>query len=228
MSWVSTGGFETEIEKTVYGPSRFYLKVGAEDAQITFVDDTNLTAQFQAPDGSIITYTPPVMLKEHQLQINGDWRNWFTCLAQLDQACPICQARLKASQTAILTVIDHSQWTDKKGKVHKDELKIFAVKTSQSAYKLLLKLHKRNEGLRGLTVNASRLGDKSAGVGDQYEVVKKVVLPVECQPLPYGTIFAPKTPRELRAALAGLTTDASTTKASGSKAVDDDEDAVDY
>ena len=61
--------------------NRFWLP-GDSNAKIVFLDDN-----------------PPI-IEEHQLQIDGDWKNWFTCLRMVGEVCPIC-ARYSNDQRTI-------------------------------------------------------------------------------------------------------------------------------
>lgn len=170
---------------------RFYLPVGAE-TQITFVDDIT------HPDG----YRLPFVVKEHQVQLRGDWKNWFTCLADIrtsvgeSKECPPCKIGNFPSVISAYTVIDHSVWEDKKGKVHQDEIKLFAAKSK--TVKQLEKFLAKYGTLRGLKFDVSRTDSQKAAVGDTFIVDEQVELKPDIQPLDYKAIFQPKSVEELK------------------------------
>ena len=166
MSWMSAGGFDTDVvEPPKRGSSiwRFYMKADGKSGtkEITFVDDVRGFYVFTDESGDYLE-TPqfldaeeakklakklpdpakggplraPAVLMEHQLYLDGKWGNYFTCLRQMGKTCPICESGDNASQVAVFTIIDHSVWKDKGGNEHTDEIKLLWVKTSQAPYKL--------------------------------------------------------------------------------------------
>jgi len=200
MSWFATG-YDAIVEedtrkKDASRVSRFWMPQDAEKV-VTFVDD-DTTPREVIHDGQKYKLEVPFVVKEHQMQLNGHWRNFFTCLRPMGQTCPICEnSDSRASQVAVYTVIDHSEWEDRNGTKHKDELKLYVVKTSSSTYKLLQKLASKRKGLRGCTVTISRLGDKSPNVGNSYDFEEKVELDESIQAYNYLDCFAPKSADEL-------------------------------
>lgn len=225
MSWYQTDGFENEIEKPAPRNTtrRFWIPVDADkETKITFLDDTTERYVMTDPEsGKDVRVQLPVMLKEHQLRLNGHWRNWFTCLAPQGKPCPVCQSGDTARQIAAFTVIDHSRWKDKQGNWHQDEVKLWVVKTSSSTFKLIQKQAAKRKGLRGCVFTVSRLGDKSSGVGDNYEYEEKVDEAQlvdsdgnSLQPYNYLEVFKPKSGKELSAIVGGK--------------AQEDEEAVDY
>lgn len=90
-------------------PFRVWLPVG-ERTNLTFLDG----------DG--------FFFYEHQLKINGDWKNWFTCLKDFSE-CPLCDSGDTPSYVAAYTVIDHSEYVSKKtGKKVKNQKKLLVTK----------------------------------------------------------------------------------------------------
>lgn len=195
---------------------RFWVPVDAEKiTRITFVDDdTRLWAHMATkkfPEGQ----KPPYQLYEHQLYLNGNWFNWFTCLGAKGK-CPICAlGESKAYFAAVYTVIDHSRWTDKRGGEHQDELRLFVAKPDVA--RVIAGISKTNEGLRGLVLDVSRRGEKDPNVGGNFSTVVKgtmtvlvpnkdgdmeekelkikegkIELPDAIQPLPVRTLLAKK------------------------------------
>ena len=58
--------------------NRLWLPAGGE-TEVTFVDEE------KHPGG----YPLPFVFQEHQLKLNGNWRNWFTCIGK---GCPLCES----------------------------------------------------------------------------------------------------------------------------------------
>jgi hypothetical protein len=109
---------------------------------------------------------------EHQIQMNGSWKNWFVC-TQDTEPCPICQSKNSPSYVGIMSVIDHSQYTSKSdNKIHKDEVRLFVVK--RHTVKQLQKLAVKHGGLRGCTFDVSRIGDTAPAVGNMFDFTKKL------------------------------------------------------
>jgi hypothetical protein len=138
---------------------RFWMPAEAE-TMITFLDgDLNENGVLDE-----------ICYNEHQLQIAGDWKNFFPCVSD-DEPCPLCNSGLNPSFVSVFTVIDHSEWTDKKGQVHKDQKRLYAVK--RESLKLLRKMAVKRDGLRGCSFDLSRTGDRSPAVGSHYDFLKK-------------------------------------------------------
>ncbi len=151
---------EDERKNRVY---RFYLPTGAEQ-KITFIDG-DLT-----PDGIIDVS----MFREHNLKLNGHWKNWFRCTdfgGEGAEPCPICEGGDNAYVASVFSIIDHSLWTDSKGKKHQHEMKLFVAK--REALNILQKHAVKRGGLAGVTFEVSRAGDNSPNVGNVFEFVKK-------------------------------------------------------
>lgn len=139
---------------------RFWLPSDASTS-ITFLDG-------QLSDGILdIPY-----FHEHQVQLNGSWKNWFIC-TQDEEPCPICEGGLSASYVGIFTIIDHSKYTSSRdNKVHKDEPKLFVAK--RDTIKLLQLAAQKRGGLRGCTFDVSRVGEKAPGVGSAFDFTEKL------------------------------------------------------
>lgn len=108
---------------------------------------------------------------EHNMFLNGNWRNWFPCVGE-NEPCPLCEmAEDKNNKTSratlitLFTVIDHSEF-ESGGKVYKDQIKLFAAKFETT--KKLLKMAQKYGGLAGVTFDVSRGGSQSTAVGDTF------------------------------------------------------------
>ncbi len=180
---------EEKKKNNVY---RFWLPEDKE-TQITFLDG-NLN------DDGLIDVT---MYYEHQVHMNGNWRNWFVCIGE-DEPCPICEGGDTASLVGAFTIIDHTPYTDKNGKDHKDEIKLFVAK--RDTIKLLQKKATKHEGLAGVKFDVSRTGDKSPNVGSSFDFVDKtpvaqLIKKYKLQtkgPLNYGEVIIYRNAKELK------------------------------
>jgi len=169
---------------------RMWLPGGSE-TEVTFLDPEN-----KHPDG----YPLPFVFTEHQLKINGNWRNWFTCIGE---GCPLCEAGDRPYLGAAYTVINHKEWTDKKGGVHKDEINLLVVKPAINV--ILRKAAARRNGLRGWFVAVARTSEKAFATGDSFDFIERREVPDDLQPAPYMSLFAPKPPEELQKIYGGGT-----------------------
>lgn len=191
---------------------RFWVPVDAKKiTRITFVDDDTKLWMHMATKKHPKGQVPPYQLYEHQMHLNGNWFNWFTCLGAKGK-CPICATGENNPYfAAVYTVIDHSEWKDKRGNHHKDELRLFVAKPDVA--RVIAGISKTNEGLRGLVLDVSRRGDKDPNVGGNFSTVIKgavtyddetykikegrIALPDEVQPIAYRQVLAKKSLEEL-------------------------------
>lgn len=140
---------------------RFWMPKESE-RQITFLDG--------ALDEDGIFMQPSYM--EHQMQINGDWKNWFVCTAD-NEPCPLCDNGNRPSLVTLFLAIDRTGYVSKKtGNTVKDYLILLAAK--QQSYKMLLKKATKLGGLAGVTFDVSRTGDQSPAIGNDYDFVERV------------------------------------------------------
>ena len=109
---------------------------------------------------------------EHNLQINGSWKNWFPCVKD-EEPCPLCDIKAPSLVYAF-TIIDHREWEDKKDNVHQHERKLYICKGD--TYKRLSKIAAKRDGLTGCTFDVSRIGDKAENVGNDFDFVEKLSL----------------------------------------------------
>lgn len=216
MSWYGGGfGNETPAEqqrKTGDKVFRFWMKPGS-DTQITVVDSAVLN--LIPPGETQAAKVPaPFIYFEYNLNINGSWKNWFTkplvvvngkvSPTELHEDDLLGRAGQRASECAVLTVIDHTQWKDRNGNLHKDELKLYVMKTASDTYAAMMKLAGKFDGnLRGLKLDVSRPNDpKSPSVGSVLQPADfaqpKVSLADDVQPFNYLVELAPPSAEDLR------------------------------
>jgi len=146
-------GLEIEARKAQQsngGQYRFFMRSG-EEKKVIF-----------------LTSNPPV-IKEHNIKLNGKWGNTFTCLAQMGQACPLCDSGDRPSDVGFFSIIDRTEFTDKNGVKRADSVKVFPAK-----YKVLAQLKKfalkyeKTGGLVGREFEVSRSSDKAPSTGDTF------------------------------------------------------------
>lgn len=137
-------------------PFRLYLKAG-ETKEIAVLDD--------GLDDLFFTY-------EHNLKNNqsGYWDIYTGCVKE-DQVCPICESAERESYYALmLSVIDFTEYTDRKGTVHEFSRKLMCVKPGQIGK--FLRFIKREGTLRGAVFTLSRDGDSDPQIGNDIEFVE--------------------------------------------------------
>lgn len=179
---------------------RFYIP-DDEERTITFLDgDLDAEGMLDAP-----------VWWEHSIQFNGNWEQ-FACTAEEDQSqpCPLCEGGSKPYLATALTVIDHTPHKIKKGpnagKTISNQRKLFVCKRQTAAQ--LTKIAVKRGGLAGCTFEASRVGDKAAAVGSQFDFVSKAesweqfcadqeIKIEDVQPAKYQEEIRYRTPEEL-------------------------------
>lgn len=185
---------EEEIEARMSSfVNRFWLPVDGE-AKIVFLDDE-----------------PPI-IEEHQIKIDGDWRNWFTCLRLVGESCPICESTESRPYTVgFYTVLDMSEWTDRRGNTHKNELKLLPAKFK--TLQQLKKLSAKRGSLKGACFEVYRTTKDSPNTGDVFDFVDKMSkeeileLNPNATPFDYAEILEPKSASEILAVLKKATKD---------------------
>jgi len=119
----------------------------------------------------------PLCFHEHNPKINGDWKNWLTCLqAVSDDGAACCEILGAKSRYYVgyFTVVDCSKWTDKKGNTYQYEIKLLPAKL-KSLKKFEMKKKDRGS-LVGCLYKSSRSDDKAASIGDEFEFQKEADL----------------------------------------------------
>lgn len=128
---------------------KFYIKADNQ-ANITFVD------------GNLYEGILENVFYEHNITPPGgkpgkDTKS-YVCIGEAEadegKECPLCADGDTPRHVVALTVIDHSEYTDKKGVVHKDQKKLFLA-TDKTQKKLELEATTRN-GLSGAKYIATR------------------------------------------------------------------------
>jgi len=158
-SWFSTGysGIKPEVEKMDMqnGPDRVWIPPG-QKKELIFLDDL------------------PACIHEHCPKIDGDWKNWITCLKDVYEEAPCCEllnsSGYKSYYVGYFTVVDCSKWVDKQGKEYCYGIKLFPAKL-----KTLKRLQMRRDErgpFAGKVFSISRLDEKSPATGDDFEMVR--------------------------------------------------------
>ena len=170
---------------------RFFVKRGTE-RQITFIDG----GLDEDGELSLNTYY------EHNLYMNGSWRNFFVCTGNEDEPCPICEEAKLPAMVAPFTIIDHTEYTDKQGVTHKDQVMLLLAK--RGTQKLLEYQAAKRGGLAGVTFDVARIDeDQSAAVGTSFDFVEKtdiekVLKKYKAEVIDYEDVINYRTPDELR------------------------------
>lgn len=140
-------------EKNRGKPWRFHMKPNTE-ANVVFITDGD---DFK-------------MVKEHNVQLNGKWGNFFTCPSTVGKSCPLCDGGDRSYDVGFFLVLDRREFTIQKGKRRgekvSDQIRIFAAKTR--TLDQLGKLYSKYGTLSGIEFDVSRSDDRSANVGDQF------------------------------------------------------------
>lgn len=144
---------------------RYYISEGKE-SNITFLNG-------KIDEDGLLDWP---LFDEHKIRVNGEWNN-YVCTADKDpsQPCPICEKGDKPSLVGVGTVIDHTPYTVQKGpnagKVYANQRRLFVAK--MHTMKQLQALAKKRGGLAGCNFDVTRVGDKSAGVGSDFDFQHK-------------------------------------------------------
>jgi hypothetical protein len=160
-SWYETGytGIKRETDRIeqMSGPNRIWIPAAAKK-ELVFIDDE------------------PACIHEHNPKMNGEWKNWFTCLKPVypdDIACcEILGKNYPAYYVGFYTVIDCSEWTDKKGNKYQYEVKLFPAKLKTLKR---FQLRRQEKGpFAGKLFSVMRVDKESPSCGDEFEVVREV------------------------------------------------------
>jgi len=159
MSWYNRGLDELDKEDSKqedrFGPGRFWIP-GGTSKDLVYVDDE------------------PLCIHEHNPKINGNYRNWLTCLNGVYDEVVCCTTLGVDSRYYVgyLTTVDCSKWVDGRGNTHQYELRLFPLKMKG------LKKFRRKKEDRGGLVNTywthTREDSKSPTIGDDWEFRRDV------------------------------------------------------
>lgn len=176
---------------------RFWLPPEAE-TRIIFLDDN------------------PAVIDEHQVKINGDWRNWISCLSMVDEPCPVCEGGDNPSLVAYYTIVDMTEWTDKKGNIHKNEIKLFGAKmeTMKKLKRASNKLREMGKpGLSGAMFEVYRTGSDAANTGNDFTYIETLSieeikdLNPDAEVIDYAEVLKPLSVDEARRVLGKVAKD---------------------
>ena len=193
---------------------RFWVKRGGE-RRVTFLDGV------LDNDGELemVTYY------EHNLYMNGHWRNFFVCAGTEEEPCPICEEGKQPSMVAAFTVIDHTPYTDRNGKEHGDQKMLLVAK--RQTQQILEAIAVKRGGLAGVTFDIMRVDeDQSPAVGTMFDFIEKReiadVITAYGPPIDYEKELNYKTADQLRKAGFGIAN-----KVGNEKPDDDDDESLD-
>ncbi len=204
--WGFETGYDTPTEKHAREESasgslrRFWVPVKADgDKYVCFLDDA------------------PVRLWEHQVAINGDWKNWYTCIKGLgDSSCPLCDvanafkrhtkwSKYGRVYIGAYSVISMTGWKDRDGKERdKNQKQLLVFKIPMMG---LLKKKRDSKlvggSLVGAVFNVYRSGDKEPNTGNDWTFEEKLSESDmkgkfgDLKVLEYRKIFRPKSRKDL-------------------------------
>ena len=188
------GGMEeraaSEAPLFYQGPQRFWMPPNT-GTQIIFTDDD------------------PLRYYEHGMQVGKSYRHWATCTGDKN-TCPLCLIGHDPYYVAAWTVLDRTEWKDKKGVARKDEKRLYVCKQ-----KVMVKLAWRSEklrsyvdektgapvypgGLRGMVFEVRRGDGKSPNTGDDFDLIGQADDSLlvgadgkKIEPFDYMTVLAP-------------------------------------
>lgn len=157
MSWYETGfdgisGEEQRLDEA-QGPHRLWIPGGASK-DVVWCDDE------------------PVCVHEHNPKMNGNYRNWLTCLQGVHDEVVCCQKLGPKSRYYVgyLTAVDCSEWTDNRGNKHQFEMRLVPLKLRS------LKKFRRKKDDRGSMVGTMwtmhREDDNAASIGDDWDFLR--------------------------------------------------------
>lgn len=158
-----------EERRSNYFPFRFWLPADdKEEREIVFLTDD-----------------PPI-IEEHNLRIDGDWRNWFTCPknADPDAECPLCEAGNNPYTVGFYVILDRTGYVATKGenrgkRVGKDQVYILPAKFG--SLKEFKRFSTKFGGLEGRSFDVQRTDSGKASIGDSWIYMGKNYSPDELE-----------------------------------------------
>jgi len=157
MSWYSTGyeGASAAAKKSDNNRKipRFWMPSGVSK-ELIFIDDVCFA------------------IDEHNLKINGNWGNYYTCLGK-ETGCPYCQLG-DPKYTGFFTVLDLTGYIDKKGQVQdKNTVKLLAAHAKVVETIESLKKMRDNQSLIACRFRVSRKNTKNDfSTGSSFEFLQ--------------------------------------------------------
>jgi hypothetical protein len=188
-AWYAVGDSKDETDfkeiKTVY-QNRFYLEKGHKKKVI-------------------ILNPEPITFREHQVKINGKWTNWFTCIGDTDERCPLCENQNKSSVVKGFYALDPEGYFSKKDNEQKKNVEVLLVMKTQSyePFKTTVidYFEDKKISFAGLKVTISRSNSKnSPNTGDVFTVTGKDLKTYKARKKTIedlAEVFVPKTRKDL-------------------------------
>jgi AT hook motif len=219
---------EAEARKAARGPMAWWLPKETT-GKLTFLD------------------TPRFFVYLHNVKIGESYNNRFTCIREIDD-CPICAEGHYSAYCCVGTVVSHKAWVDREGRKHRNQRQLIIFKGRQTIDKLLKQIERREGDLKYCTYEFARGSSPTeVSIGSDWEFLKRLspkgllsLRPADAdekgtdwlKPFDYETIFAPKTPAELRKILGledpvGSEEDSEAEDYEDLESVDDDEELED-
>ncbi|MEK6704617.1 MAG: hypothetical protein AABZ06_02405 [Bdellovibrionota bacterium] len=165
-------------------PTRVWAKAGYEK-EVIFVDDGGFS------------------IWEHSYVVNGDSRNWITCLEGTGSTCPFCERRIKKYFQTFYTIIQTSGHWGENEIWYQNKRRLFCAQPDVAR---IIQKHKgRLENtLIGRKFRVGRLDYSSEATERCFEYVERVQLDKYNNPHPfeYRSLFVPKSASELEDLLA--------------------------
>ena len=215
-----TGGFRGEEGRRQFEKE----KAAAKERQEANKLNANQPFRFYTPDGEtreivILDSTPEFFRHEHAMENKetGRFDRYFECIAK-EEECPVCEVdSRRASYIMYLSVLDLTEYEDRKGNVIPFSKKLLCVKPKQQ--EKIFRLLDKHKDLRGLSLLMTRDGKKDASIGgdiedngfmDEAEIVdheydfedkEGKVHKVDMEPYDYDELFPEPTARQLEAAV---------------------------
>lgn len=224
-NWFETGTQGVEREKVEREnrrliPWRFFLKVG-QTSRVVFLDDFTRTRAVELPGSGEVIKQPlvPFCFSEHNLTIDGDWKNWLTCVAKITPPCPLCSAGHYKYYIGMYSVL--ASYEDDNG-IERWTKKLFAAKIDGIERVRLKQTQYAKDGripdkqFQHCMFHVSRASERSVVTGDDLEFIRKLTRdevaallpqpqqgqePISIDPYDYEKLFAPKSRDELETLL---------------------------
>ena len=171
---------------------RFYLKSPT---------DPKLRGEWESEKEIVFETDEPLCIWEHQLYLDGNWFNWFTCRKAMPDGCEVCNGKDKPYYVGFYLVRDMTGYKNKKGQMAGVGRRVL-FPAKRKTLRQIQKFKERRGSLVGKKFFVSRSGDSSPNCGDAFDYVEDVDL--NTLPDPGGDkpdlmkVFKPKTNEEIR------------------------------